>query len=271
MKILYQSSDGKTFETSSECTKHERNLTMAIICPNCGRENTRVEMKVISNSNPSGYMYYYVCSECGYKTETYNDLCFAKEQWHEDKSKFGIRDYSNTNLLPTELTTSTTSGYITAYPSEPTEDYTTTTASGTGSTYIIAKEDNEIPTEIKTNDNFGKKEYKKIYKQAKRNTKAIRKDLMKLVKKYSPYDYYHLHKIVMTIISNMWFTYRFNRGVFQEEESCNKIADELWEVMALNSKIEGTQMDLDPDPKLEPELYKKLYSKIGEYIMEWWD
>lgn len=260
MKILYQSSDGKTFETSSECTKHERNLTMAIICPNCGRENTRVEMKVISNSNPTGYMYYYVCSECGYKTETYNDLCFAKEQWHEDRNK----TYDG----------SITSGYITTYPSEPTKDYTTTTtACGTGSepTYIIAKEDNEVPTEIKTNDNFDKKEYKKLYKQAKRNTKAIRKDLMKLVKKYSPYDYYHLHKIVMTIINNMWFTYRFNCGVYQEEESCNKIADELWEVMALNSKIEGAQMDLDPDPKLEPELYKKLYSKIGEYIMEWWD
>lgn len=258
MKILYQSSDGKTFETSAECTKHERNLTMAIICPKCGKEDTRVEMKITSNSNSNGYMYYYVCSECGYKTEAYNDLCFAKEQWHEDRNK----TYDG----------SISSGYITTYPSEPTKDYTTTTtACGTGSTYIIAKEDNEVPVEVKTNDNFDKKEWKKIYKQAKRNIKAIRKDLMKLVKKYNPYDYYHLHKIVMAIIDNMWFTYRFNHGVYQEEESCNRIADELWEIMALNSKIEGVQVDLDPDPNLEPELYKKLYSKIGEHIMEWWD
>lgn len=270
MKILYQSSDGKTFETSSECTRHERNLTMAIICPNCGREDTRVEMKVISNSNSSGYLYYYVCSECGYKTEAYNDLCFAKEQWHEDKSKFGIRDYSNTNLLPTELTTSTTSGYITTYSEDPNMNYTTT-ASGTGSTYTIAKEDNEIPTEIKTNDSFDLKTWKKNCKKAKSNLRQMRKELKKWVKEYNPYDYYYLHKVVMMIINDMWFTYRFNMGTYQIEESCDKIAKELWEVMVLNSKIEGTQIDLDPKPNAEAELYKELYSKIGEHIMEWWD
>lgn len=224
MKILYQSSDNKLFETSAECTKHERELTMnnTITCPHCGELNTRIEDTAVDIETGDAKIRFR-CPNCDYKTEFYNNKVFAAKQWCEDKLE---NDY-------------------------PYEDVS-----------------NSVPYESNLPEADHSKKGKRAYKK---NLRETRKTLKKLVKEYNDWDYYHLHKIVMTIIQSMWNTYYIGKNVYQDDESREAVERQLWDILVLNSKLDGLGVDLDPNPETEYKLYKEIYSKIGENIMEWWD
>lgn len=221
MKILYQSSDNKLFETSAECTKHERELTMnkTITCPHCGELNTRIEDTTVDIETGDTKIRFR-CPNCDYKTEFYNNKIFAAKQWCEDKY------------------------------------------------YLYEDVSNSVPYESNLPEADHSKKAKKAYKK---NLKETRKALKKLVKRYNDWDYYHLHKIVMTIIQSMWNTYYSGKNVYQDDESREAVERQLWDILVLNSKLDALGVDFDPNPETEYKLYKEIYSKIGENIMEWWD
>lgn len=229
MKILYQSSDNKLFETSAECTKHERELTMnkTITCPHCGELNTRIEDTIL-DIETGDVKIRFRCPNCDYKTEYYNNKVFAAKQWCEDKVEIE------------ELADSLFEG----------------------------RDMNSIPYEPNLPEADHSKKAKKAYKK---NLKETRKALKKLVKRYNDWDYYHLHKIVMTIIQSMWNTYYSGKNVYQDDESREAVERQLWDILVLNSKLDALEVDFDPNPETEYKLYKEIYSKIGENIMGWWD
>ena len=233
MKILYQSSDNKLFETSAECTKHERelNMTKNTVCPLCGEINTRVE-ETILDIETGNVKTRFRCPHCDYKTEYYNDRVFAAQQWCEDKAE--IEEIADSLFnCPCE------------------EDIS-----------------NSVPYESNLPEADHSKKAKKAYKK---NLKETRKALKKLVKNYNDWDYYHLHKIVMTIIYSMWNTYYSGKNVYQDDESREAVERQLWDILVLNSKLDALDVDFDPNPETEYNLYKEIYSKIGENIMGWWD
>lgn len=121
------------------------------------------------------------------------------------------------------------------------------------------------------NDNFDHKEYRRGLKCRKKSLRKTKKKLKKLINDYTGYDFSELHNIVMEIILDMWVTYRFRYGIGTTAEESERVAGQLWEVLTLDSKIKAAEIDYTTPLMTEANLYKKLYSKIGEYIMGWWD
>lgn len=121
------------------------------------------------------------------------------------------------------------------------------------------------------NDNFDHKEYKHGLKCRRKSLRETKKKLKKLVNDYTGYDFSELHNIVMEIILDMWVIYRFQYGITTTDEESERIAKQLWEVLTLDSKIKAAEIDHTTPLMMEANLYKKLYSKIGEYITGWWD
>lgn len=139
--------------------------------------------------------------------------------------------------------------------------------------------------------NASYRRYKKMCKKHKRNLRKLFKDI-------SPFDYDNLHDIVKEYIKFMYHYYCAGDNVWQAEEERQRVISSLKEVVSLieeqehlwdNTGTESIKSELLPDgswhcdmteeqskrfEKLmirEDELYGLIYSKIGEYITSWWD
>ena len=109
-----------------------------------------------------------------------------------------------------------------------------------------------------------------------------RKELIKLAKENRDYDYCWLHDFVITKVRHMYEYYSKGDNVWQSEESLNTILSSLKKVLDLEAEIDflwdnyHSQNDKDASEyknllTKEHELYKEIYTTIGEWIQWWWD
>lgn len=135
----------------------------------------------------------------------------------------------------------------------------------------------------------GMKEYKKMYKKHQ-------KELIKLAKESEDWDWYYLHNLVMTKIRHMYEYYSAGNNVWQSDETLLPTIDELKHVLDLQYELEHLfdnisrpEMTKNEDNSLtftwtdeakslsdaayerEDEIYKEIYTYIGEHLREWWD
>ena len=94
------------------------------------------------------------------------------------------------------------------------------------------------------------------------------KELVKLAKETHEYDYTWLHESVIMQIKHMYEYYSAGDNVWQADETRLPIVEQLQHVLDLNKELEHA---IDEYSDKEPELYKEIYSYIGEHIMKWWD
>ena len=135
-----------------------------------------------------------------------------------------------------------------------------------------------------------KKKYLKIRREHK-------KALMRLVKKDADYDWSFLHDLVCCKIKNMAEFYEKGFGVAQLEKSRLEVLESINGALKIIEEIDhcwdeyfhsvlrrvGTESLIDLElideerwmatkaSENEMELYKRLYSYIGEHLREWWD
>ncbi len=134
-----------------------------------------------------------------------------------------------------------------------------------------------------------KRAYKKMHKQHK-------KELKKLVKIDAEWDWGFLHDLVITKVRHMHEYYKAGNNVWQVDESRLQIVDELKHVLDLDYELDHLFDDL-PSPtatfnddgtltlsstpeshaawdkayEREDEIYKEIYTYIGEHLRGWWD
>ena len=134
------------------------------------------------------------------------------------------------------------------------------------------------------------KKYRKIRREHK-------KALMRLVKKDADYDWSFLHDLVCCKIKNMAEFYEKGFGVAQEEQSRLRVLESINGAIKFLEEIDhcwdeyfnsvlyrvGPTHLIDIElideerwlatkaQEREIELYKNLYSYIGEHLHEWWD
>lgn len=137
------------------------------------------------------------------------------------------------------------------------------------------------------------KKEKQAYRQMqKRHTKA----LIKLAKEDRDFDWGYLHELVITKIRHMYEYFSNGNNVWQTDETRVPICIQLNHILQLQDEIDHLQDDMEPalieeneDGSVnvirtkesaakvqelwqkESELYKSIYTFIGEHIEEWWD
>ena len=123
-----------------------------------------------------------------------------------------------------------------------------------------------------------------------------RKELIKLAKADAEWDWRFLHDLVITKIRHMYEYYVAGNHVFQSDETLLPIIDELKHVLDLQDELEHLFDNL-PAPEItfndngsmtvtysyeisairdrayerEDEIYKEIYTYIGEHLRGWWD
>ena len=137
-----------------------------------------------------------------------------------------------------------------------------------------------------------RKEKQAYRKMQKRHTKA----LIKLAKEDRDVDWSYLHELVITKIKHMYEYYSAGNNVWQTDETRVPICIQLNHILQLQEEIDHLYDDLEPvimehNPdgsctvsrskesaikvqallEKESELYKSIYTFIGEHIGEWWD
>ena len=131
--------------------------------------------------------------------------------------------------------------------------------------------------------------YKKMHKQHK-------KELKKLIKVDAEWDWCFLHDLVITKIRHMYEYYKAGNHVFQSDETLLPLIDELKHVLDLQDELDHL-FDNKPSPEMiknengsltfiwtdeahaqsdalyerEDEIYKEIYTYIGEHLRGWWD
>lgn len=132
------------------------------------------------------------------------------------------------------------------------------------------------------------REYSKMYKRH-------RKTMIRLAKEDYDWDWCYLHQLVMTKIKHMHEYYSAGNNIWQSDETLLKIIEQLQKIIDLDTEIEKMKDEpLDvkivhidggikciyPDnyreqikqyEEKEQNLYKELYSSIGENLRWWWD
>jgi hypothetical protein len=134
-----------------------------------------------------------------------------------------------------------------------------------------------------------KKAYKKMHKQHK-------KELKKLVKVDAEWDWGFLHDLVITKIRHMYEYYKAGNNVWQSDETLLPTIAELKHVLELEEELDNLFKDIpapeatfnkdgtltlsstpehdtawDKAYKREDEIYKEIYTYIGEHLRGWWD
>ena len=117
---------------------------------------------------------------------------------------------------------------------------------------------------------------KRAYRKMRRRHK---KELIKLVKADRPWDTCYLHNLVITKIKHMYEYYSAGNNVWQTDETRIPICVQLNHILQLQDELDHLY---DRDGKFsveevtniwerESELYKSIYTFIGEHMEEWWD
>lgn len=121
--------------------------------------------------------------------------------------------------------------------------------------------------------------------------KKHRKEMIRLAKEDCDFDWSYLHELVITKIKHMYEYYREGNNVMQTDETRVPIMDQLSHVLDLQYELDHLYDYLDYDKdwpwivnrdkesvtkvqallEKESELYKAIYTFIGEHIEEWWD
>ena len=136
----------------------------------------------------------------------------------------------------------------------------------------------------------------KNYRAYKKMHNKHQKELKKLIKADAEWDWCFLHELVITKIRHMYEYYAAGNNVWQVDESRLQIVEQLKHVLDLLDELEHL-FDNIPDPeaifnedgtltltstedsratrdkayKREDEIYKEIYTYIGEHLREWWD
>ena len=137
-----------------------------------------------------------------------------------------------------------------------------------------------------------KKEEQAYRKMQKKHTKT----LVKLAKEDRDFDWGYLHELVITKIRHMYEYFSNGNNVWQTDDTRVSICIQLNHILQLQDEIDHLQDAMEPalieeneDGSVtvsrtkksaavvqelwqkESELYKSIYSFIGEHIEEWWD
>ena len=123
-------------------------------------------------------------------------------------------------------------------------------------------------------DRKEKRAYRKMYKKH-------RKEMIKLAKEDRDFDWSYLHELVITKIRHMYKYYHDGNNVMQTDETRIPILDQLSYILELQYDIDHlyddenyTKYSIEEATSLwkkESDLYKSIYTFIGEHIEEWWD
>jgi hypothetical protein len=123
-------------------------------------------------------------------------------------------------------------------------------------------------------DRKEKRAYRKMYKKH-------RKEMIRLAKEDRDFDWSYLHDLVITKIKHMYEYYHDGNNVWQTDETRIPILDQLSHVLDLQYDIDHLYDDEKYAKysveeaaslwKKESELYKSIYTFIGEHLEEWWD
>jgi hypothetical protein len=123
-------------------------------------------------------------------------------------------------------------------------------------------------------DKKEKRAYRKMYKKH-------RKEMIRLAKEDRDFDWGYLHDLVITKIKHMYEYYHDGNNVMQTDETRIPILDQLSHVLDLQYDIDHLYDDEKYAKysveeaaslwKKESELYKSIYTFIGEHLEEWWD
>lgn len=115
---------------------------------------------------------------------------------------------------------------------------------------------------------FPSKEMRRYRKMHRRHSK----ELIKLAKETSEYDWCWLHEMVIMQIKHMHEYYSAGDNVWQMDESRLEIVEQLKYVLDLNDEIDRLEdiWTLESIDKIN-ELYEELYGSIGKNIQRWWD
>jgi hypothetical protein len=137
---------------------------------------------------------------------------------------------------------------------------------------------------------FPSKEMKSFRKMRRRH----RKELIKHAKDTREWDWSWLHDSVIMQIQHMYEYYSAGNNVWQDDTSRLDIVRRLKEVLDINQQIKdiqeapfyhkphpdcssyielpnGCRMSLKESQERETQLYRELYSSIGQNIEFWWD
>lgn len=123
-------------------------------------------------------------------------------------------------------------------------------------------------------DKKEKRAYRKMYKKH-------RKEMIRLAKEDRDFDWGYLHDLVITKIKHMYEYYSAGNNVMQTDETRIPILDQLSYILELQYDIDHLYDDEKYAKysveeatslwKKESELYKSIYTFIGEHLEEWWD
>lgn len=121
-------------------------------------------------------------------------------------------------------------------------------------------------------DRKEKRAYRKMYRKH-------RKEMIRLAKEDRDFDWSYLHDLVITKIKHMYEYYNAGNNVWQTDETRIPICVQLNHILQLQDELDHLY-DIDRKFsveevnnlwKKESELYKAIYTFIGEHIEEWWD
>lgn len=142
--------------------------------------------------------------------------------------------------------------------------------------------------------------YSKIDKKEKRAYRKMyrkhRKEMIRLAKKDRDFDWSYLHDLVITKIKHMYEYYHDGNNVWQTDETRIPILDQLSYILDLQYELDHlydylespvitdskdgvvtinrtkeSAMKVQKAWEREAELYKSIYTFIGEHLEEWWD
>lgn len=121
------------------------------------------------------------------------------------------------------------------------------------------------------------------------------KELIKLAKETGEWDWLWLHDMVIMQVQHMYEYYTANNCVWQSDETKLPIIDQLRHILDLQKELDtlwdNVTIDKYDDPEdwlnhkvsdeqcekwrqtseREHEIYKEIYTYIGENIQGWWD
>lgn len=145
--------------------------------------------------------------------------------------------------------------------------------------------------------------FRRICNQFNKETRAYlkmhrkhRKELIKLAKEDTEWDWEFLHDLVITKVRHMHEYYKAGNNVWQTDETLLPTIDELKHVLDLQDELEHLfdnklrpEMTKNENGSLtftwtdeakaqsdslyirEDEIYKEIYTYIGEHLRGWWD
>lgn len=124
-----------------------------------------------------------------------------------------------------------------------------------------------------------KKFWRRIFKSKERRAYnkmhcRHRKELIKLAKNDGEWDCDFLHELVITKVRHMHEYYSAGNNVWQTDKTRLPIIEQLKHVLDLQDELDNLWdgiNDLSFVWKREVEIYKEIYTYIGEHLQEWWD